>query len=1303
MTDHKGRRPKGSLSEDEGAGGDSALLERGATSLPVKGRANRSKERKKSKPAARWRAVAIPDSDASGQYSGGDGDLTLAEDSAGAQTVGVESVDDPVNQPQAEAQAPSLIVALGASAGGLQPLEDFFRNINPKAGHAYVVIQHLSPDFKSLMSELLGRQTTMQVHRIEHGMKLRANGVYLIPPRTNLSIDDDVLLLEEQNLDHSSGPQFPIDVFFRSLATSARSRAVAVILSGTGSDGSRGVRAIDEGGGMVYVQDPNTAQFDGMPNAARANVKSYQLLSPAEIAQSISGIELNGDSLRVEGSPTDIEQSTLDKIISLVSNEVENDFAAYKIKTLSRRIHRRSVITGQASLESYYDALKDSKVERQELSADLLISVTSFFRDEAAWVYLRDEAFPQLIANLPTDHTLRIWVSACSTGEEAYTMAMVAREAMEQAGRSGSEIKIFATDVDPVVLERAAAGVYPESIVADVPRDMLAKYFSIDGENYVVSRHLREMIIFAPHNILMDAPFARMHLATCRNALIYFQQEAQDRIISMLHFSLVPSGVLMLGASESVGALEPEFKALNRQWCIFSKLRDVRVPIESNFRTRLVGARKRNVTRSARANGESVHDTMIRDALQSIALERNWVCLLCDGHSNVLHVLGDSHRYLQVPQGGLTAEVTRLVHDELAIPLRSAMHRAQRERETVSHTRLSCDMIEGLVDIQVIFRPTSATSQEMYVVTLMSSDAKVVEASDMSEQSGETDLRTAQQLNELELELRQTRENLQATIEELETTNEEQQATNEQLTAANEELQSTNEELHSVNEELYTVNSEYQLKITELTEVTNDIDNLLESTDIGVVFLDNDLKIRKFTPAATRDVHLLPGDIGRSFDDLSYHFEYSELTADLRRVLSLGEAIEREVRSGKNEYLLVRIHPYRAGSELTVGIVMTFVNISELKRVEDALAQVETRYRHLFQSEMFGITLGNLRDRVIVDANDAYLKLVDLNRSSLPIQHKEVYPESELPELDRALHELELSGTNPPAPVLLRRPNGKLVSVIVGRTLISKSEGTYVAFVLATDTLTDQAGLRLQQKAHELESVRENLQQFAYIASHQLQEPLRAVSGFSKLLSERYAGKFDEKGNQYLGHIDQGTERMSGIVDDLLLFSRVHTHAGPMEWISAANAVDAAVKQLETKIEKHRAEVTHDPLPMVYVEATQLQQVFFALIDNAIKFKSAADPKIKISAVKSDDHWQFEVKDNGIGIHADSFERVFLMFQRLDPEQVASSRGIGLAICRRVIERHQGRIWIESRVDEGSAVCFTLPLRQASDNNETGA
>jgi len=579
----------------------------------------------------------------------------------------------------------------------------------------------------------------------------------------------------------------------------------------------------------------------------------------------------------------------------------------------------------------------------------------------------------------------------------------------------------------------------------------------------------------------------------------------------------------------------------------------------------------------------------------------------------------------------------------------------------------------------------------MFVVLIMESESRIGRG---NKQSDNIDQETSQQLHDLEYELRQTRENLQSTIEELETTNEEQQATNEQLTAANEELQSTNEELHSVNEELYTVNSEYQVKINELTEVTNDIDNLLESTDIGVVFLDSDLRIRKFTPAATRDVHLLTGDIGRVFDDLTYNFDYPGLSNDLKRVLSLGESIEREVRSGKTDYLLVRIHPYRAGSELTVGIVITFVNISELKRVEDALARVETRYRHLFQSEMFGITLGNLRDKTIIDANDAFLRMLDINRSILPIQQQQIYAESELPELERALRELETTGSNPPAPVLLKRADGKLVSVVVGQTLISESEGTYVAFTLATDALNDQAGLRLQEKAQELETVRNNLTQFSYLASRQLKEPLKSVARITKILANGTDGNLDPESASRVNQIEREISKLSRITEGLQMYSRIHTQDKPMTWEDSELIVDSAIEDLKPVVDNSKACISIGKLPMVYAEASQLKQVFVALVDNAICNCKDTPPEIKITAIQKDDTWQFSVRDNRPQINSDEYEQPLPLFQPIESTTNSDAGGIGLAVSNRIIEHHHGQMWIDSTVGNGSTVHFTLPVQK---------
>jgi len=1027
-----------------------------------------------------------------------------------AATAGLSAIKDEDDK----SVTPKLIVGIGASAGGLQPLESFFRTVNPKSGNAYVVIQHLSPDFKSLMKELLGRHTTMEVYRAANGMQIEGDTVYLIPAGYNLRIKGQHLFLERKKTIEGRGPHFPIDIFFTSLAKSAESRAVAVVLSGTGTDGSRGIRAIDEAGGLVYVQDPATAQFDGMLNAARATGVTLQVMAPDQIATSVGDLAENGNTLYQAGDP-ELPQSDFQKVLSVLSEEADVDFSAYKATTLGRRIERRRVLTGCASLKEYRVKLQKSRDECRQLFGDLLISVTSFFRDEPAWKFLSDVALPKLIELIPADKPMRIWVSACSTGEEAYTMAMVVREALDKAGRSEQVLKLFATDVNQSVLDRAATGVYPESIAADIPSDLLKKYFTLDGDNYVVSRNLREMIIFAPHNILLDAPFTRTHLVSCRNALIYLRPQAQARAIAMMHFSLVQNGVLFLGASETVGAMENEFQTLKRKWCVFYKLRDVKLPIDRNMRARDIDIRSGSSSEYASIEqGHSV-EGMLRHAVQALAIENNWVCLLCDGQFNLVHVLGENQKYLQIPQGGLTAEVTRLVSDDLSTPLRAAMNRAQRGRQTVNHMGIRCSNTDTLVDLQVIYRPTTRSFTEMYIAVIKNS---AIPASEIT--ASPSDILSAQQLNDLEYELRQTRENLQATIEELETTNEEQQATNEELTAANEELQSTNEELHSVNEELHTVNSEYQIKIAELTEVTNDIDNLLESTDIGVVFLDSNLNIRKYTPAATRDINLLPADIGRSFEDLAYHFDYPGLSDDMRRVLSLGEAIEKEVESRTSEHLLVRIHPYRAGNQLTVGIVLTFVNISDMKRIENALAQVETRYQHLFQSEMFGIVLGDLRTRTVVDANDAYLKLLQLSRSDLPISLPDVFPESEHAGLDPALRDLENVGTTSPSPMLLKKSDGSLAPVIIARKLISESEGAYVGFVLETGASTALTEYRTPDSGTDTAGC------FVDMPPSEVQDSLQQVSEYSDALLAEYAGSLDGRGLEYLQSIARIASRL---------------------------------------------------------------------------------------------------------------------------------------------------------------------------------
>ena len=1195
--------------------------------------------------------------------------------------------------PSQRQKKPTYVAAIGASAGGLQPLEDFFHAIPPNTGIAFVVVQHLSPDFKSLMHELLSKKTTMPIVRVVDTVEPEQNKIYLITPRKNMTIEQGKLQLSDQDLSPGHGPNFPIDLFFRSLAKSHGNRAIGVVLSGTGSDGSRGVRAIDEAGGLVYVQSTESAQFDGMPAAAIVTGTAHEVKPPEKIAESIADIANAAAQRDLGANATEKMSAVYKQIIKMVAEEKGVDFRLYKPKTISRRLERRRLIAGAESLEAYLKRLQSDAAEVTALRNDLLVSVTCFFRDVPAWKYLKETVFPALIKKTEVSETIRVWVAACATGEEAYTMAITLREVLDSMDRHQQEIKIFATDIDEPALEQAALGRYPGSVAADVPPDLLAKYFTVDGDFYQANRSLRETIIFAAHNLLEDAPFTRTHIVSCRNALIYLQSEVQKQVVRVLHFSLRPGGVLFLGTSETVGELKSEFALLDQPSSIHEKLRDVRLSSRSNFQARLPASKKTTAAQLPQTSAGEIQakDSLISSAFSALAEKNATVYLISDVNMNLLHAVGDTRPFLSVPQGSTTNNLARMVPKSLSVPLSTAMHRSQRENKVVNYYGIPHSENDSLViDIQAIYQPESPQSEEMFVVLLIAHPTWQQQSAAIQKLEQTDENLPHQRLRDLEFELNQTRENLQTTIGELENTNETMQTTNEQLTTANEELQSTNEELHSVNEELYTVNSEHQVKINELTELNNDIDNLLESTDIGVVFLDDDLNIRKFTPAATSSVRLQPGDIGRSFEDLSYNFDYPQLATDVRRVLSLGEAIEREAAINENDFILVRIHPYRAGNELTVGVVISFVDISELKHVEDALAQVEVRYRHLFQSDMFGIVVSNIRDRTIIDANDTFLKLIDADRSMLPLRQESVYPENDLGTLSLAMEELNTSGTTPPTPARLVQIDGEIVPVIISRTLISQKDGTYVEFIIDATELKQQQR-EIQLKTDEMEAVSGNLQQFAYIASHELLEPLRSLSGYSSLLENRYSDQLEGDGVDYLNFILEASTRMSRVVDDLLSFSRVHTAGKHFTDVDCDEALRIARCETIDNAEDVDIQWNLSPLPSVYADKKQLQQLFYTLLDNAVKFRSHRSLVIEVSARVVDEHWQFEIADNGIGMNPSDREKIFAIFKRLHNRDAYPGSGVGLAICKRIVERHNGKIWADSNDMKGCSIVFTIP------------
>jgi two-component system CheB/CheR fusion protein len=833
------------------------------------------------------------------------------------------------------------IAGIGASAGGLEALEQLFRHMPADSGVAFVVIQHLSPDYKSLMVELLSKHTDMQVLRAGNNQRVLPDTVYLIPPKKIMTIFNGCLQLREKDPDIPVN--LPIDIFFTSLAQDQGDRAVGIVLSGTGSDGTRGVRAIKEAGGMIMVQEESSAKFDGMPRSAMATGVADFILPPSEIP-----VELVTYVRHRHGSDTGgghrqllTEEDTLSRIFQLVKNQTRIDFSQYKSSTVVRRIQRRLHVTHMESLAEYLTYLMQHPREVSQFCKEMLIGVTNFFRDPFAFQKLAEEVLPALLDNRRNDDPIRVWSSGCASGEEAYSLAILFAEALDKAGRS-LEVKIFATDIDRDALEFAGTGIFPETIAADVSPERLKRFFTHANGKYRVTRQIREMVVFAPHNVTKDPPFTRIDLIACRNLLIYLKPVLQKKLFALFRFALKPGGTLLLGSSESVGDFANQFRTVDTRWKIYQLReggKEGLVPTLS-METGLQDNKKR-LPRVQRFHRRPAHDEVLEMICRSLVETQNSSCIVVNEQHQLVYVFGDTQELVSFPTGQASLDILKLVPRALALALGTTLHRAAREESLIAYNGVvlqSGDSVQT-VDIRVRRLTVARGQQTFYFILVQLADAPVAEARinatlDLQEQA-------SQRVVDLEHDLQFTRENLQATIEELETSNEELQATNEELLSSNEELQSTNEELQSVNEELYTVNTEYQNKIQEMAELNNDIDNLLRCTDIGSIFLDKELCIRRFTPAVARHVNLIAKDVGRPLFDLSHRLDYPTFAEDARYVLETRESVSKEIETVAKEPVLVQIFPYLDEFNAGQGAVINFVDLSAIRNAGLKLMQMQ--------------------------------------------------------------------------------------------------------------------------------------------------------------------------------------------------------------------------------------------------------------------------------------------------------------------------------------------------------------------------
>ncbi len=827
------------------------------------------------------------------------------------------------------------IVGIGASAGGLEAIDLFFSRMPADSGMSFIVIQHLSPDYKSLMVELLSKKTLMPVHRAEDGMLVEKNTIYLIPPKKNLTISDSRLFLKEQDR-FQGGISLPIDLFLQSLAEDAGEKAIAVILSGTGSDGMRGSRMVKEAGGMIMVQTEESAKFDGMPRAAISTGLVDFILPPEEMPAQLQSFIKYPHSSKAESSDILLsDEDGLTRIFSVLRERHKVDFTYYKPSTVIRRIERRMKVNQLESVEEYVRYLSLYPKEISQLYREILIGVTSFFRDADAFRLLEERFLPELLKDIGEEGK-RFWVAGCSTGEEAYSMAILTCECMEKLGVSG-RVKIFATDIDHDAILRAGTGIYPESIAADMSPHLISKYFYHKDNNLHINRDVREMVVFAKHNLIKDPPFTNIDFVSCRNLLIYLQPVLQKRAMEMFNFALNPGATLFLGSSETIGNMASFFEPLHNKWKIYRSRgkRDASEIYKSRpFDTALPGS-DRAISSGTPLFVERQREERLQERLlKTLASHYVPLLLVVNEEFELLHVVGNSTGFITVPSGKISSNIKKMIVSDMEVPLSTGVQKAFRNKREVKFTNIRVNRGDDTLLVSMRITPmVQKRGQEPLVVISIEEKPRSTQRKEVSDESVTTydiDKETQQRISDLELELQFSRENLQATVEELETSNEELQATNEELLASNEELQSTNEELQSVNEELFTVNAEHQQKITELTELNNDMENLLESTNLATLFLDDKLCIRKFTPQIKKFFKVLDGDIGRPLSHISHNIDETDLISTLKEVQLREETTERRVYLKGERWYMMRIVPYRIAPELFAGIVIVFVNLNRM-------------------------------------------------------------------------------------------------------------------------------------------------------------------------------------------------------------------------------------------------------------------------------------------------------------------------------------------------------------------------------------
>ncbi|HEY1615402.1 MAG TPA: chemotaxis protein CheB [Rhizomicrobium sp.] len=942
------------------------------------------------------------------------------------------------------------IVAIGASAGGVDALQTLFEALPDDLNAAFVVIVHLDPGRQSELAEILSRRTAMPVNQVLENIELKPSRVYVIPPNRRLLISDHEIATAE--FDEPRGQRLPIDLFFRSMAEQ-RGDGVAIVLTGSGADGAVGVKAVKEAGGVVLVQEPKEATYSSMPASAIASGVADFVLPVNGIAERLIELLRSKELLAAPEAGLDDEQ-TLGRTLAQLRARTGHDFSGYKRSTVIRRLARRMQICKTDRLQEYLKYLHDNVEEVQALFADLLISVTAFFRDPGAFDVLAADVIPKLFDGRSEDETIRVWVPGCATGEEAYSIAMLLLE--ESARRDNPpSIQVFASDLDMGALATAREGRYPRAIEADISEARSRRFFMHDADHYRVKKDLRDVVLFATHSLLKDPPFSRIDLVSCRNLLIYLERDLQRQACNTLAYALRPGGFMFLGSSEGIESSVNSVRVIDRQARIFQTTERTRARLPELARLETTHLSSQQAREASRDRGPRDEQPSHRQALETLAPPS----ILVDNNNKILNLSESAGRYLLPPGGPLSSDVTELARPELRLDLQTGLHRAFELNEASVSLSIPVRFNGHARTVYLQIRPVPSETSNGRALVLFIEGDEIDNAARVEGNAGDNGDATAsavrqlrEELNSMGVRLSESRLHYGEAIEELRAANEELQSTNEEYRSTAEELETSKEELQSTNEELQTVNSELKLKLESISRAHSDIENLITSSDVGTLFLDRELMIKRFTPQVSNVFSIARGDEGRLITDFTHRLDYGDLASDARSVLEQLTPIEHEIRSNNNRWYLARLRPYRSTEDKIEGVVITFVDVTERRVAEDALHEQQRRLEDLItalpaavyttdaqgQITFFNpasVTLAGRTPEIGIDAWSIGSKLYHPDGTPMP---NDKYPMAVALKENRELRSIE---------ILVERPDGTRVPVLTFPTPLRDNEGHVIGGV----------------------------------------------------------------------------------------------------------------------------------------------------------------------------------------------------------------------------------------------------------------